>query len=339
MSPYYNYLGLKISSRGTWSAAINQLSSQAKKGLFKVNGYVKSNAYLDADLKMLLFDSMVTPIMLYGSEIWGADNHSPYEVEHTKFCKQVLGVSYRTSNIKARAELGRYPLQIKALMRVISYWLKIHRTEPARLPCKAYCMLKGFLTEAHNSKNWVSQVRLILNQHGFGLVWWNQGVEDCSLFLKAFKQRCIDINRQESSHSLSSKENDYYMRISDLGSISNYLTQIHIVRHRRGITAIRTASNCLNANIRTNNDTNMARLCRLCNLGCIEDEIHFCLECTAYRDVRESLLPAYYWHHPTMTKFVNLLNNGYKQVILSKLVYICFERRKVMLKKILVNSD
>ena len=40
---------------------------------------------------------------------------------------------------------------------------------------------------------------MILNRYGFGLDWLNQGVEDCSLFLKEIR---IYINMQESSYSL-----------------------------------------------------------------------------------------------------------------------------------------
>lgn len=111
--PYYNYLGLRISSRGTWSVAINTLVNQADKGLFKIKGFIASIDNLDVDIKMYLFDAMVSPILLYGAEVWGQDDCQSYETVHTKYCKNVLGIAYSTTNDTVRAELGRFPLWIK----------------------------------------------------------------------------------------------------------------------------------------------------------------------------------------------------------------------------------
>ena len=110
---YYNYLGVRISSRGSWSVAINTLANQANKGLFKIKKVTQSIPDLDADTKMYLFDAMVTPILLYSSEVWGQDKCNAYEPVHTKYCKNVLGIPYSTTNNSTRAELGRFPLCIK----------------------------------------------------------------------------------------------------------------------------------------------------------------------------------------------------------------------------------
>ena len=99
--PYYNYLGVKISSRGAWSVAINTLATQANKGLFKIKSFTQSIPNLNVDTRMYLFDAMVTPILLYGSEVWGQDNCQSYESIHTKYCKNVLGISYSTTNNSA----------------------------------------------------------------------------------------------------------------------------------------------------------------------------------------------------------------------------------------------
>ena len=64
-----------------------------------------------------IFDSMISPILLYNSEIWGAyiicdfskwDNTST-EKNRLKFWKLYLGVNRKASNLASRAELGRFP--------------------------------------------------------------------------------------------------------------------------------------------------------------------------------------------------------------------------------------
>lgn len=74
---------------------------------------------------MKLFDSVVKPILLYGSQTWcqsllscitkddfGQLDKLPFEDVHNKLCKTILNVGRRTSNLAARAEMGRYPLTI-----------------------------------------------------------------------------------------------------------------------------------------------------------------------------------------------------------------------------------
>lgn len=53
--PYYNYLGIKISSRGVWSTAINTLANQAKKGLFKIKNYFHQVPSLKVETKLFFF--------------------------------------------------------------------------------------------------------------------------------------------------------------------------------------------------------------------------------------------------------------------------------------------
>jgi hypothetical protein len=74
-----------------------------------------------------MFDQVVSPICLYGSEIWCLDNldiknkkfkgpwglqefvhDMPIEQLNSSFCKYVLGVNRKTGNIAAKSQLGRF---------------------------------------------------------------------------------------------------------------------------------------------------------------------------------------------------------------------------------------
>ena len=48
--------------------------------------------HLPVDIQLKLFDHMVLPIMLYGAEVWGYENHDLVERRHLKYCKYVLGL-------------------------------------------------------------------------------------------------------------------------------------------------------------------------------------------------------------------------------------------------------
>jgi hypothetical protein len=48
-------------------------AEQAHKALFAVYRKIR-NISISVDLKLKLFDSLVSPILLYASEVWGFEN-------------------------------------------------------------------------------------------------------------------------------------------------------------------------------------------------------------------------------------------------------------------------
>ena len=121
---HYKYLGIVFSSKLMWSSALKTLSSQAEKAIFMLKRFIKTCG-IPIQLSLDLFDKMVVPILLYGSEIWGTKVRDSIELVQRKFCKYILSVSYNTSNAAVLGELGRMPLLIKYKYKSVTFWLKI----------------------------------------------------------------------------------------------------------------------------------------------------------------------------------------------------------------------
>ena len=64
------YLGLTFSYNAKLKLAQNELYHKASKAMFDLIGKCRK-LNLPLDLQLNLFDSVVKPVMLYGSEIWG----------------------------------------------------------------------------------------------------------------------------------------------------------------------------------------------------------------------------------------------------------------------------
>ena len=47
---------------------------------------------------------------------------------HSRLCKFILGVNKYASNLASKAELGRYPIVISALLHSIKYWLYLNES-------------------------------------------------------------------------------------------------------------------------------------------------------------------------------------------------------------------
>ena len=66
-----------------------------------------------------LFDKLIIPILLYGSEIWGCNTHKCIEYVHIKFLKYVLGLPTSAPNAAVISEFGRYPIAVHAFIRAV----------------------------------------------------------------------------------------------------------------------------------------------------------------------------------------------------------------------------
>ena len=77
----YCYLGVVFNYTGNFNLAKTQLMEKGRKAWFKI----KKSITLDNPCILLekLFDTLIEPIILYGSEVWGAANSykdsEPYE--------------------------------------------------------------------------------------------------------------------------------------------------------------------------------------------------------------------------------------------------------------------
>ena len=86
-----------------------------------------------------MFDSLVAPILLYGSEVWGVGKNDNIEKVHLQFLKRILGVRVTTPNCLVYGELGRYPLNINIKCRMLCFWSRLMTTE--KLSSKIYKLL------------------------------------------------------------------------------------------------------------------------------------------------------------------------------------------------------
>ena len=120
----YRYLGIGINKKGSFIIAKDHLYKQGEKVMYSVLRKSRS-LHLPIDLQIKLFDSLVLPILLYGSEIWGYENHENFENLQRKFCKLILNVSNKSSTNMVFGDLGRYPVEFFIKQRTLNYWGKL----------------------------------------------------------------------------------------------------------------------------------------------------------------------------------------------------------------------
>ena len=68
-STYYKYLGIVFSSSLSWSVPLKTLAQQASKAMLVVRNIQHLSGCVTVDVCFMLFDKIIPPILLYGSEI------------------------------------------------------------------------------------------------------------------------------------------------------------------------------------------------------------------------------------------------------------------------------
>ena len=80
-------------------------------------------------LKKYLFDTLVTPVLLYGVEIWGGSismsTWKEFESVQKGFLSPFFQVKTQTPYMLLLLESGSLPLEIMGIERVVAYMLKL----------------------------------------------------------------------------------------------------------------------------------------------------------------------------------------------------------------------
>jgi len=300
----YKYLGLFFTCGLSWTKAVHNLSLKAKKAVNMILMYSRKCGGLPVSVGLELFNKMIVPILTYGAEVWGTKKFKDIESIQIYFCKKMIGLPQQTTNNAVMGECGQYPVYIECVKKCIKYWLKILRMPDTRYVKCCYGMLKGM--DENGKETWVSGIRTLLFQYGYGVVWMNQGVGDEGIFILQLMQRLKDTYRQ-----------DWYREVHDSSKLSIYCTfkatlalepYLKIVNKwslRKAMAKLRVSAHKLEVETGRHNGILLEnRLCTYCDsrgLAVIEDEYHFVLCCPKYATLR--------------VKYINTLDTQFKTFI------------------------
>ena len=114
---------------------------------------------LPIDVQLKLFDTMIAPILLYGSEVWGFENCEVIEAYYFKFCKLMLHLKPSTPKVMVYGELGRFPMTVFIQTRMINFLSKIVCGKEDKLSYRLYKILHYLSDHGNFHSPWLSSVR------------------------------------------------------------------------------------------------------------------------------------------------------------------------------------
>ena len=106
----YKYVGILFTPKLSWTKAKEKLALQAQKSINAFKSFRIKFGRFPAQEYFRIFDSMVKPILVYGSEIWGTEYSETIERVQVKFCKDYLRLGNTVNDCMALGESSRLPL-------------------------------------------------------------------------------------------------------------------------------------------------------------------------------------------------------------------------------------
>lgn len=237
-------------------------------------------------LTLDLFHKFISPILLYGAEVWGicgrkltikSFENFPAEKLYLAFSKFVLGVNRRTSNAAVRGELGTYPMYIRVLQTMFKFHERLSNRPAESLLGKAYTMCVNL--HKNNRSGWFTSIVKTLDYCNMRLGHTDHKTLEMSLRARYRAHWRIVIEEGSKTQLYKDLENDI--------SFCRYLTDIKNKNCRRAFTKVRVSAHTLAVETgrytKPKTERHM-RICRYCNLGQIEDETHFLVTCPLYQE-------------------------------------------------------
>ena len=299
----YCYLGIEISCSGKFGLARNCLIEKAQKASFPLKALI-NQFQLPMKKIMYLFNSFISPILLYNSENLAHLSHKQMtDLEENKkslmdtlmnsyingsqykFFKYALGVKRNCSNIATIGELGEFPLMLKAWTSLISFWHRTTNMEDRTFAKKA---VKHLMENNLNESEWISTVKTTLKILGMERYFNQPSLITTEKLKELFTKKMKEKFSQEWSTSLASQSGSlrFYKTFKSEFSSENYLHSVNCFNLRKTISKFRCSDHKLEIEAGRHKKIDEAeRWCQICRLE-IESETHFLVKCPLYRPLR-----------------------------------------------------
>ena len=290
----FKYLGTIIDKSGNFKQNNIFLKKKGLRASFSIIKSLGTNLKISSLIK--IFEKVVEPILLYNCEISQA--FIPNNWSYTKFkdniwnqgdqiskvinsfFRQILGVGKKTTTWGILTETGKYPIILKAYIQIIKYWIRLLDIESKYMQESHISCLELW---KKNKNNWCKIIEYLIRytdmEQNFNL---ENVMSDPKTFLEKFKykitQKFLNFWKKEINSKIGTKL-DFYKSIKKQFSFEKYLDIVG-KEYRIPITFIRLSNhNFTREKLRYQNVKREERICHICDLNEVGNEMHYLAKC------------------------------------------------------------
>ena len=342
----FRYLGFTFHEYEGLDFGSSVLLSAGKRALFALKSRCHALHISHFPTILRLFHTLVTPVLLYSSEVWFPFTHvtkssplmktSKLELFFRSFLRSTLGIRKSVPNEIVYLESGQNPLFFKAFDASIKYLNRL--TNPELVPTSRM-LYKVFDRSLLVKKSWLHSLVSLYN-HAFNesfevhrdpLVLKHLGpsLTQSHAYQTSTRQVCSRPVRESTEDQ---RKLFFYKSIwkgeHESLSMPAYLS-VRLNKYTRSLSALRCSSHNLRIEFGTfENLPREARTCCLCNKA-VETEDHFLLSCPSLQAIRSL---------PDFSKIVKNSNLNLPELLSSvhypingKFIYQLLQRRAELL--------
>ena len=200
--------------------------------------------------------------------------------------KRILRCPTKTSNAASLGDLGLWSLQGRRNLKKLIYWRNIFFLSDSNLVKQSYLFSKT----SGKKSSWAMKIRKLLIQYKIYHVW-----QDPSILLN-LDNHGNNESKNNKDHKrfwnkfITDKILDYEQKAWNKLSLEKYLNTTNNPFGRALHSSIRNGSNLLEIEKgRWKHVSVEKRICTQCDSKKVEDEVHFLLICSRYKDLRLKL--------------------------------------------------
>ena len=142
----------------------SHLSNQARKVMFGLKKKIQMIGRIPPHMMFELFEKMITPILSYGSDIWGLNQGSTEALNKVflYFVRCVLQIKGTTSNVITLGECGRVPPSVSCRTSTICFMNRVSSMPDTTLVKQVLNSLMNLHDQGF--KTWVSPVLKVMRE-------------------------------------------------------------------------------------------------------------------------------------------------------------------------------
>ena len=161
----YVYLGTTFNYNGTFNKAKAKQALQAKKATFSLITKIKQ-LNLTFETSIELFERLIIPVLLYGSEIWGYENPKQLQTMVNNVMRKFLRLHKSTPMCMINGELGLKEISEYIENRMMNFWFQVETGEESKISTILYKWIKILHNKNIYNSPWIGKVETTLDHMG-----------------------------------------------------------------------------------------------------------------------------------------------------------------------------
>ena len=312
----YVYLGTTFNYNGTFNKAKAKQALQAKKATFSLITKIKQ-LNLTFETSVELFERLIIPVLLYGSEIWGYENSKILQTMVNNVMRKFLRLHKSTPMCMINGELGLKEISEYIDNRMMNFWFQTETGEEGKISTILYKWIKILHNKNTYNSPWIGKVEATLEHMGMSSLFDVITNTKKSWFKNNTKVRLNNIYTHIWSESVFN--NSVCLNYRAMTVVKK--TQNYILKLPKKYVYILCKFKCANHRLpivegRYTGIPVHERTCTLCTTNDIGDEFHYLFNCAFFHSQRVKYVMRYYYTNPSTQKMMQLFESlDYQEMV------------------------